>query len=321
MTLESIILVLDLNAVAASVQRETRLAKLAVSTVALGATVLADSETVDAQEGGDTVDNENSPVAVQDEREDEEQAQVPQLEPHGEGNADAGQVDQESTEDQGSLHDGPVRKLLLQQMGQNNHGGHAAEDERDSHAEQNEVVLSENAGVGGEHPQHTAEGEADHGNPLLEKGGERQALLATSHIDIVDTAGKVGQEEAAKENGDPQVLDGVIAEDSGDVDKIGDGLRPDTGAPDAGGEHDRDANEKTLGGAIEVAQVQGVGVEGLPGREVHGETRHNGGPCTQVGSTQAHSRSLQETGKSAVQRVDSVTVVGLALNFPLDSHG
>jgi hypothetical protein len=48
-------------------------------------------------------------------------------------------------------------------------------------------------------------------------------------------------------------------------------------------------------------------VEGLPSGEVHGQTGHNSRPGTKLRGTETHCCSRKQTGKGAVQRIDSVT--------------
>lgn len=289
-------------------ERDGRLAELLESTVAVGGSVLADGQAVNTQEGGDTVDDQNCPVHVHDKGENQVQAQVPELErgiDHVE--AQPRQVNPESTNDKRGLQDGPKREGLAQEMGENNHGGHAAENEGDDPDEEDEVVVGQDAGVGGEEPGTCAQREANDRNPLLHHRSESQTLLLAGDRNVPDTSGKVTKEEADEKDGKPKVLDRVLAEKGGPVDELNNGTRPDTRAPNTGSHQDTDGDEKTLGGSVKVAQVQGVGVESLPGREVHGEAGHDRGPHTQVGGTKAHARSGQQASKSAVQRVNSVT--------------
>lgn len=61
-------------------ERNRRLApKFTVGSVASCAFVLADGEAVDAEEGGNAVDDQDSPVGVYHKGEEEIQAQVPKL--------------------------------------------------------------------------------------------------------------------------------------------------------------------------------------------------------------------------------------------------
>ena len=194
-------------------------------------------------------------------------------------------------------------------MGQNDHGGHTSEDEGDGGAEQDEVIVGQKGRVGREEPGHVACGEHNHRNPFLQQRSEREALLLASSVHIKNTAGQVTEEESGDQNRHPDVLDRVVPEQRGNVDQIGDRARPDAGSPDSGGHHNGNGDEKALSGTVEVAQVQGVSVESLPGREVHGETRHKRSVSTKSRRTEAHSRSLQKAGEGAVQRVNSVAIV------------
>lgn len=289
-------------------ERDGRLAKLLESTVAVGGSVLADGQAVDTEEGGDTVDDQNCPVHVHDKSKDQVQAQVPELErgiDHME--AQPRQVNPESTNDKRGLQDSPERERLAQEMGEDNHGGHAAENEGDDPDEEDKVVVGQDAGVGGEEPGTGAQGEANDRNPLLHDGSESQTLLLAGDRNVPDTSGKVTKEETDEKDRKPKVLDRVVAEKGGPVDELNNRTRPDARAPNTGSHQDTDGDEQTLGGSVEVAQVQSVSVESLPGREVHGEARHNRSPHTEVGGAEAHARSGQQASKSAVQRVNSVT--------------
>lgn len=117
----------------------------------------------------------------------------------------------------------------------------------------------------------------------------------------------MSEEEATQENWDPEVLDGAVAEDLGEVKESNDRLRPHSRAPDSGGNHDSTGDDEALSRAIEVAEVQCVGVEGLPCREIHGQARHKCGPSTKMRGSKAHCGCRKQTGQSAVQRVDTVT--------------
>lgn len=57
--------------------------KVAVSPVASGTPVFADGETIDAQKGSDTVDDEHSPVHIDDKGESKVYPDVQKLQPGG----------------------------------------------------------------------------------------------------------------------------------------------------------------------------------------------------------------------------------------------
>lgn len=59
---------------------------------------------------------------------------------------------------------------------------------------------------------------------------------------------------------------------------------------------------------IEVAKVERVGVVRLPSREEHGQHRDKRSEGANLGGAVSDSRSLQQTGQGAVQRVNSVAV-------------
>jgi hypothetical protein len=283
--------------------------KIAVCSIASSTAVLADGKAVDTQESGDAVDNKHSPVHVDNKRETEVCPDVQKFQPGGNGReAQEGQVDKDGANDQRGKQDSPTWEGLSNKVGQDDHGGHTSKDKGEDPAEQNEVVTRQDGRVGREKPSHVATSEDDHGDPLLEQWGERQALLLAGGSHIENTSGQMTQEESDQQNRNPEVLDGVGAKDLGPVNEIGNRLRPNARSPNSGSDHDADSDQKALSRTVEVAEVKGVGVEGFPCREIHGQTRNNSSPSTKLGRAKAHCRGRKQTGQGAVQRVDTVTV-------------
>jgi len=60
--------------------------------------------------------------------------------------------------------------------------------------------------------------------------------------------------------------------------------------------------------AIEVAKIERVGMVGLPCREEHRQDRDQRSEGANLGGAVSDSGCLQQTGQSAVQRVNSVAV-------------
>ena len=193
-------------------------------------------------------------------------------------------------------------------MCQNDHGGHSSEDECDNPAEQNEVVPRKNSRIRREQPCDVAESEGEDRHQLLKQRGERQTLLLARRSYIHNTPGEMCEEETSHEKWDPEVLDGVVAEDLGEIKESNDGFRPHRRAPYSGGNDNSTDDKEALSRAIEVAEVERVGVERLPCREIHGQTRHECGPSTKLRRSIAHCGCRNQTGQGAVQRVDTVTV-------------
>lgn len=180
------------------------------------------------------------------------------------------------------MHDSPEGEGLSQKMGQNDHGGHPSEDERHNPAEQNEVIPGKNSRIWREQPGNVGDGEGNHRHPLLKQRGERQPLLLAGLSYIHNTSGEMSEEEATQENWDPEVLNGAVAEDLGEVKEPNNGLRPHSRAPDSGGNHSCTGDDEALSRAIEVAEVERVGVERLPCGEIHGQARHDCSPSTNL---------------------------------------
>lgn len=274
-----------------------RFTEVAIGSVSGSTLILSDSKAVDTEESRDAVDDENRPVHVDNQGEEEVHPEIQQFQPWGnDREADHGQVNEDRATDEGSLHNSPEGEGLSQKMGQNDHGGHASEDERNNPAEQNEVVPGKNCRVRREQPGNVGESEDNHRHPLFKQGGEWQALLLAGLSYIHNTSGEMSEEEATKENWNPEVLDRIVAEDLGEVKEPNDGLRPHSRAPDSGGNHSCTGDDQTLSRAIEIAEVEGVGVEGLPCREVHGQARHERSPSTKLRRSKAHGGCRQQTG-------------------------
>lgn len=125
-----------------------RFTEVAIGSVSRSSLILSDSKAVDAEESGDAVDDKDRPVHVDNQGEDEVHPEIQQLQPRSNGReADHGQVDEDRASDEGSLHNRPQGEGLSQKMGQDDHGGHASEDECDNPAEQNEVVTGQNSRI------------------------------------------------------------------------------------------------------------------------------------------------------------------------------
>lgn len=286
-----------------------RFTEVAIGSVSLGSLILSDSKAVNTEESGDAVDDQNCPVHVDNQCEEEVHPEIEKFQPRGDcREANHGQVDEDRATNEGSLHNSPEGEGLSQEMGQNDHGCHASEDECDDPAEQNKVVAGKDSRIRRKQPSNVRDSEDDHRHPLLKQRGEWQALLLAGLSYIQDTSWEMSEEEATDENHDPEVFDGVVAEDLGEVKEPNNGLRPHSRAPDSGGNHSCTGDDQALSRAIEVAEVECVGVERLPCGEVHSQARHECSPSTKLRGSEAHCRRRKQTGQSAVQGVDAVTV-------------
>lgn len=74
-------------------------------------------------------------------------------------------------------------------MGENDLGGHAAKDAGHGQAEEEEVLLAQQARVWGGEPGGAGAGEEEHGDPVEKNRRNRQVLIAAS-VDDVDDAGR-----------------------------------------------------------------------------------------------------------------------------------
>src|SRR4051794_40875811 len=78
---------------------------------------------------------------------------------------------------------------------------------------------------------------------------------------------EVEEEERAEYDREPQVPQRGLAEDGSEPENVSDLVQPDLRAVNTRDDHDAACDDEALGGAVEVAQVQDVRVEGFPGRE------------------------------------------------------
>ncbi|KFY07698.1 hypothetical protein V491_08503 [Pseudogymnoascus sp. VKM F-3775] len=108
-------------------------------------------------------------------------------------------------------------------VGEDDFRGHATEYESHGEAEEDEVVLGHQRGVGGEQP--------------CADGGE----------------GDLGAEESENDDSDPDVTEGYRGEggrEEGGPEEVGEGLRPDGGPEVASEYHDHAGDYETLSWAV-----------------------------------------------------------------------
>lgn len=115
--------------------------------------LLGDCQAVDTEVLADARNDEMSPSAIHKSCKDKVRAKIPQLgvcRQRAEGCARDGKVGvihKKSPSNHGSEHDGPVWKRLVGEMGQNNLGCHATENQGHCQAVQDKVVVLEQVGV------------------------------------------------------------------------------------------------------------------------------------------------------------------------------
>lgn len=228
------------------------------------------------------------------------------------GQAEARQVAEDGAAHERDQHDGPVREGLAREVGEDHLGGHAAEDEGHGQAEEHEVVLTHEGRVGRVQPGADGERVDGHGDPLEEDGEDGESVAAAGLHHVEHAEGHVAEDERADDDEDPDVADRVVAdelvvaEEVPLADEIDDALGPDAGAVDARDGHDAAGDQYALGRAVEVAEVEGVGVVRLPGGEEHGEAGAESGEDAGFGGAQGHGGGLEQAGQGTVQRVDAV---------------
>ena len=111
---------------------------------------------------------------------------------------------------------------------------HAAEDKRHGQTEEDESVIAEERRVRGVEPCANGKGVDCHWGPFEEDGGDGKVLPPAGLDDVADAGGHVRDEEREEEDGDPDVEEGVLAEDVGVACVIGYAIGPDLWAVVAG---------------------------------------------------------------------------------------
>ena len=96
------------------------------------------------QIGADTVDDKKGPTEIDDDSEEKISVEVSQLDRGTDGgSAEEGEgIDQEGAENERGEHDGPQRKRLTGEMGEDDFGGHTAEDEGHGETEEHEMMMT-----------------------------------------------------------------------------------------------------------------------------------------------------------------------------------
>lgn len=249
-------------------------------------------EAVDAEEVAYARGHEERPAEIDDEREDEVGAEIVLLGAGRDGReAEAWKVAEDGAAHERNQHDGPVREGLARQVREDHLCGHAPEDEGHGQAEEDEVVLAHERRVGRVQPGADGEGVDGHGDPFKEDGEDGESV-ATAGLDHVEHAeGHVTKDERADDDEDPDVADRVVADElvvAEEVlfaDKIDDALGPDAGAVDAREGHDAAGDQYALCRTVKIAEVERVGVVGLPGGEEHGEAGAESGKDARFGGS------------------------------------
>lgn len=273
---------------------------------------LGNGQGIDAEVVAYGGDDKVGPAKVHDEGEEKVGPEVVQFQGGADGGqSQARQIAEKDAADERGEHDGPVGEGLARQVGEDDLGGQSAKDKGHGQAEEDEVVLLHEGAVWGVDPGADTQGEDGHGRPLGEDGQHGQTLLAASAGDVVEAEGNVADEEGQQDQADPYVAEGGLAKHGSEAGQSiaqggGEGQRPDVRAPDARGDHDAAGDEEALGRSIDDAEIEGVGVIGLPCGKEHGEAGTERSEDAGVGGSQTHGGGFEQAGQGTVQGVDSV---------------
>lgn len=131
------------------------------------------------------------PAGVDGDGEDEVAPEEPEFGLGGDGGeAERWGVADGGADDERDEEVGPHWEGLVGEMGEDDLGGHAAEDEGEGDAEKDEVVVGEKVGVWRGEPGDAGDGEGEDWEPLEEDWEDWEVLSATG-LDDVDDAGVV----------------------------------------------------------------------------------------------------------------------------------
>lgn len=288
-------------------------------------------QAVDAEEVADAQDDEEGPAGVHDGREDEVAPQVHEFGLRGDGakgragDGEVGVIDEQGAANHGREHDGPVREGLAREVREDDLGGHATEDEGHGQAVEHEVVVLEDEGIWRAEPGDGGSAENDDRCPLPEDWQDGEVLGAAGASNVDDAGGEVSDEECGKDQRDPEVSETHVTKPFSEAREVGDqGHGPDLGAKVPRHADEGAGKDETLCGgllhvlhtrvvertcrAIEVAEIERVGVVRLPGGEEHGQHWDEGSECTNVAAAITHGCCFEQAREGAIQRIDAVAV-------------
>lgn len=202
---------------------------------------------MNAEISADRMNDEDGPAGVDGGGEDEVGLEVAEFGERG-GTEGRGRVDEEGAEEERGEEDGPVGEGLAGQVGEDDFGGHAAEDEGHGEAEEGEVIVSEEVRVWGEEPAADGERVDGHGRPFEEDGRHGQTALSTGPHDVGDAEGQVREEKGAGQDRDEDVPRRAFAQQVAVARQIRDGSVPDLRSVIARDEHHRARKDQSLCG-------------------------------------------------------------------------
>lgn len=274
--------------------------------------LLGDSQSVDAKERANASDDEMGPASVDNKGDKEVGPHVVKLQSSADlGEAKARHVGQDSTANKGPDHDGPVGERLAGKMGEDHLGGKASENKRHGNAEEYQVVVRHQRAVWRREPEANGRSKSNDSAPLHENGCNRKVVGVASFDDVVNAERNVGEDHGNNDQTNPDISERCLANHAMQTGQsvakqVNDGLGPNLGTPDSGNNHHEASNEDTLSRAVDVAEIERMGVVGLPGREEHWQDWAEGSEDTSWRSAQAHGSRFQQTGQCTVERVDAV---------------
>ena len=182
-----------------------------------------DGEAPDAQVGADAVDHEERPAEVDDHGEGRVGAQVPQFRDGADGwETESGEVGEDGATEERHEHDGPVGERLAREVGEDDLGRHAAEDEGHGGAEEHKVVVAQERRPRRVQPSACGADENDKGSPFEEDRRHGKRFCSTDLDNVVHTRRHVRYKQGDEEDGYPVVDDRRITEYLGPVDEVGD---------------------------------------------------------------------------------------------------
>ena len=174
--------------------------------------LLWDSKAVDTEVSTDAINDQECPAEVDNNCEDEVHPQVPQLRTSSQWRkAKNWKVESNGAADQWPEHDGPVWEWLLGEVGEDDFGGHAAEDERHGEAEEYQVVLVSECRMWAEKPCADGESKNSHRRPLQEHRRNWQTISAAGCNDVAHAERNVRSKEGDHDNSNPNISERNLA--------------------------------------------------------------------------------------------------------------
>lgn len=241
--------------------------------------LLGNGESLDSQEVADAGNHQVGPAEVDHHRKEEIGPHVKQFKLGANlGETDSRKVRKNSTADQRSQHDSPVRERLAGQVRKNHLRRQSSENKGHGEAKQDKVVVTHERAVWRKHPGTGADGEDSHWDPFHKHRENRKALCLARTGNVQDAKGDVAGNQQENQHANPDIPERdisnevshslqVVAPDM--CQRLRENVRP----VDSRDDHDTAGNKEAFSRTIEEAKIQRVRVVRLPRREEHGEAR------------------------------------------------